>query len=70
MLARVAHELRRGVETHRLRVQDRAGEDGWMPTFHPGRDIDQQCEAGGMAFRKAVIGESLDLLETTFGKIA
>ena len=34
----------------------------------PGRNIDQQREAGGVAFGKAVRAETLDLLETGFGE--
>src|SRR5215469_8164420 len=41
MLARVADDLRRLVEAHRLRVKQRAGKDLGMKAFDPGRDIDQ-----------------------------
>jgi hypothetical protein len=36
----------------------------------PGRDIDQQREARGVAFGKAVFAEALDLLEAALGEIA
>ena len=43
VLARVAHDLRRRVEPHRLRIQQRAGERRRMVAFQPGRDIDQHA---------------------------
>ena len=63
VLARVAHDLRRRVEAHRLAVEQRRGEDVGVVAFEPGRDIDEQREAGGMALGKAVIAEALDLVE-------
>ncbi len=70
VLARVAHDLRRGVEAHRLAVQQRAGEDGRVVALEPGRDIDQQREAGGVALREAVGAEALDLAEAALGEVA
>ena len=69
MLARVAHDLGRGVKSHRLGIEQRRGEGRRMMAFDPGRDIDQQREAGGMAFGKAVFAEAFDLLEAGFGEI-
>ena len=35
----------------------------------PGRDVDQQREAGGVGFGEAVFAEALDLLEAAFGEV-
>ncbi len=69
MLARVAHDLGRRIEAHRLRVEQRAGERGGMELLDIGRDIDEQREARRMAFGKAVGAEALDLLEAALGEI-
>src|SRR6476661_7769849 len=66
VLARVADDLRRGVETHRLAVEQRGGEDGGIAAFDPGRDVDEEREAGGVALRKTIAAEALDLLEAAF----
>src|SRR5260221_14579262 len=70
VLARVADDLRRGVEAHRLAVEQRGGEDGGIVAVDPGRDIDGEREAGGVALREAVAAEALDLLEAALGEIA
>src|SRR3546814_17941810 len=69
MLPRVADELGGGVETHRLRIEDAAGEDGGVIMLDPRRDIDEPREGLGMAFGKAIAAEPLDLLETAFSEI-
>ena len=69
MLAGVAHDLGGGVETHRLRVQKRAGEDRRMVALDPGRGVDQQREARRVALGEAVGAEALDLVEAAFGEI-
>ena len=61
--ARVAHELRRRVEAHRLAVEERAAERGGLVPLEPGRDVDEQGEARGVGLRKSVIAEAEDLLE-------
>jgi hypothetical protein len=38
--------------------------------LEPGRDIDQQREAGGMGLRKAVLAEAEDLLVDLLGELA
>ncbi len=68
MVAGVAHQLGRSVEPHRLGVEQRAGEDVRVAALHPGRGIDQKREGGGVALRKAVGAEALDLLEAIFGE--
>src|SRR5205823_6441977 len=69
VLLRVADDLRRRVESHRLAVQQGAGEDIGMEALDPGRDIDQERKARGMAFREAVGAEPLDLVEAAGGEI-
>ncbi len=64
----VLHQLRGLVETHRLGVKQGAGESGGMMALHPGRDIDQQREAGGVGLRETVLAEAPDLLENLFGE--
>ena len=68
MLAGVADDLRRGIEAHRLAVQQGAGEDRRVVALHPGRGIDQVGEAGGVALGEAVAAEALDLLEHPLGE--
>src|SRR5579883_517793 len=70
MIPGVAHQLSRLVEAHGLAVQDGASEDCRITAFEPGRGIDEQREAGGMAFGKAIFTEPLDLREAAFGEIA
>src|SRR3546814_18716876 len=70
LLARVADDLGGGVETHRLRIEERGGEYRRLMAFEPGRNIDQPRERQRMAFGKAVAAEPLDLLETAIGEIA
>ncbi len=53
MLAGVAHDLRRRVEAHRLRVQQRAAEHVRMVALQPGRGIGDQREAGRVALRES-----------------
>src|SRR3546814_7803891 len=63
LLARVADDLGGGVETHRLRIEERGGEYRRLMAFEPGRNIDQPRERQRMAFGKAVAAEPLDLLD-------
>ena len=58
VLAGVAHQLGRGVEAHRLAVDQRGGERGRVVVLEPGRDVHQQREAGGVRFGKAVLAEA------------
>src|SRR5688572_29804180 len=68
MLARIAHELRRGIEAERLRVQHGGAEHIRIEAFQPAGSIDQQRERGGMALGKAIFAEPLDLLEAMGGE--
>ena len=70
MLARVAHELGRLIEAHRLAVEDGGAEHVRIMALDPGRGVDEQREACGVAFRKAVFAEALDLSEAVFGESA
>ena len=70
MFLRVAHELGRGIEAHRLGVEQGGGEDLGVVVLHPRGVVDQDGEARGMALREAVFTEAFDLLEAAFGKFA
>ena len=61
--ARIAHQLRRRVEPHRLAVDQRGAECRRLVALEPGGDVDQQREARGVGLGKAVFAEALDLLE-------
>ena len=63
MLARVAHQLRRRVEAHRLTVQKRRRERRRVMALQPRAGVGQQRETGRVTFRKAVPREPLDLRE-------
>ena len=69
MPACIADDLGGGVEAHRLAVEEGRGEDLGVMAFEPGRDIDEEREAGGVALREAVGAEALDLMEAPFGKV-
>ena len=70
VLAGIAHDLRGGVEAHRLGVEQRRAERVGMMAFHPRRGVGDQREARGVAFGKAVGAKPLDLLEGLLGKVA
>ena len=70
VLAGVAHQLGRRIKTHRLAVEQRRGERGRIVMLQPGRDVDQQREAGGVRFGKAVFAEAADLPKHRFGEFA
>jgi hypothetical protein len=52
MLAGIADDLRRGVEAHRLAVQQRGGKDRRVMALQPSRGIGQMGKGGGMALGK------------------
>ena len=70
VFAQIAHDLRRRVESHWLRVEQRSREDVRIAALQPGRGVNQEREACGVAFREAVFAEALDLAETALGEIA
>ena len=70
VLARVAHQLRRRVEAHRLAVEQRREEGVGVVALDPAADVGEQREAGGVALREAVFAEALDLLEDALGELA
>jgi len=69
VLARISHDLRRGIEAHRLGIQERAGERGRVVAFQIGRDIGEHGKGRRMAFGEAIFAEPLDLAETVFGEL-
>ena len=60
--AGVLHQLRRRVEAHRQRVEQRAGERRGLVALEPRGDVDDEGERRRMRFRKAVLAEAQDLL--------
>src|SRR5207247_2069843 len=70
VLARIAHQLRGGIEAHGLGIEQRRAKGLGEVPFHPRRDIDQDGEARGMALGEAVFAEALDLLEAALGEFA
>ncbi len=69
MLDGVPDDLRRGIETHRLAVEQGAGEDIGIVALEPARGIDEEREGGGVALGKAIFAEPLDLREAALGEI-
>src|SRR6516225_995428 len=69
LCARIAHQLRRGVEAHRLAVEQRAGEGGGLMTLEPGRVIHQQREAHRMRLGETVFAEAEHLLVNALREI-
>src|SRR5947199_10129707 len=59
----IAHDLRHRVKSHRLAVQQSRSEHIRITAFNPSRDIDENCEARRVAFRKTVVAEAFDLIE-------
>ena len=70
MFARIADDLCGCIKAHGLRIEQGAGKDIGIATFHPSRGIDKQCEGGGMAFRKAISAKAFNLAKASFCKSA
>src|SRR5262245_33376896 len=70
MLRGIAHDLRRRVEPHRLRIEEPRRESCRIAEFDPRRDIDEMGKARGMTLREAIFAEALDLVEAALGKAA
>ena len=68
VLPRVAHQLRRRIETHRLAVDHRGGKRGRIVVLEPRRCIYQQREARRVRLRETVLAEPLDLLIHPLGE--
>src|SRR5439155_6760244 len=69
MLALVADDLRWGIETHRLRIEEAAGKRRGIFPLEPARDVDQMREASRVAFGEAILAEALDLVEAALREI-
>ena len=73
MLGRIAHDLRRRIETHGLGIEERRAEGIRMVAFDPAGCIGDEREAGGVTFRKTVGTEAFQLGERAlreFGRVA
>ena len=69
MLDGIADDLRRGIKAHRLAVEQRAGEHIGVVALEPARDIDEQREGGGVAFREAVSPKPSICSKQRFGEL-
>ena len=68
MAARILHHGGRGVEPHRLAVQERTGEDRRPVATQPGGDVRQERERGGVTLGETVLAEPTDLIEDPLGE--
>ena len=65
----VSYQLRRGIEAHRLAVEQ-AGEEGiGVVALEPAAGVGEEREAGGVALGEAVFAEAFDLLEDALGEV-
>src|SRR5690348_10820493 len=69
MLDRIADKLRRRIKTHRLAVEERAGEHIRVMAFEPARHVDEQRERCRVTLWETVRAETFDLLEAGFRKV-
>src|SRR5262245_50174158 len=69
MGTRASHNLSRSIKTHGLRVKQRRRERCGVMAVDPGRDIDEVSEARSVALGKAILAETLDLVEAAFGEL-
>src|SRR5258708_33590978 len=63
MRPRIAHQVRRCVEAHRLAVDERRTERRRFVMFQPGGDVDEQREARTVGFRKSIFPKPQYLIE-------
>src|ERR1700731_1427054 len=61
--ARIAHQLRRRIESHRLTVDEGCAKCRRLVVLEPGGAVDEESKARGMRFRKAVLPEPQYLIE-------
>ena len=69
VLAGVPHQLGGLVEAHGLGVEQGRAEGVGPAPLHPGRGVDQEGEADGVALGEAVGAEPLDLAEAALGEV-
>ncbi len=67
--AGVGDELRGCIETHRLAVEQRTGEDFLVVALQVRGGVGDQGETGRMRFGKAVAAEALDLVDDLLGEL-
>src|SRR5690606_8185238 len=70
VFARVADNLGRRVEAHRLGVEQCRTEDVRIIGLEPGGGVNQEGEGSGMALRETIFAEALELTETALGEVA
>src|SRR5579862_2368668 len=63
MGARIAHQLRRRIESHRLTVDEGCAKCRRLVVLEPGGAVYEEGEARGVGFRKAVLPEPQYLIE-------
>ena len=56
------------IEAHRLGIEQRTSERGRLVALEPAAHVGDQRKRAGVAFRKAIVGKSLQLLEDPLGK--
>ena len=56
------------IEAHRLGIEQRTNERGGLMALEPAAHVGDQRKRTGMAFRKTIVGKSLQLLEDPLGK--
>ena len=68
MVASIANQLSRCVEAHRLAIDDRRRVGSRIVVFQVSRNVDNQCETGGVRFRKTIFAKATNLLKNLQGE--
>src|SRR5688572_5863077 len=68
MLNGITHDLRWGIKTHGLAVEQCAGKHIRVVALEPARGINEEREGSRVAFGEAVFAKTLDLAEAAFGE--
>ena len=67
MIHGITDNLRRGIKSHRLAVEQCRGKRRRMVPLKPRRNIHQQRKRGGVAFRKTVFSKAANLRKALLG---